>query len=165
LEALQRACDAAAHFYKTAVRAGEPERWMCAATWNGACNIPALDTRNTRMAHTRVRRNPFTDGPLSGDGNEVLKGHGVRSLGPGDSSDTGADMMGLGRGDDTSDRWGTGERASVDDDPAERYAADIATDRVVEADGAGLGDGLDQAEEAQLGITDEELSELDDDEE
>ena len=96
---------------------------------------------------------------------ELLKGHDVRSLGPGDSSDTGADMMGLGRGDDTSDRYGTGERASVEDDPRERYAADIATDRVVAADGAGLGGGLDQAEEAQLGITDEELSELDFDDE
>ena len=96
---------------------------------------------------------------------EVLKGHDVASLGPGDSSDTGADMMGLGRGNDTSDRQGTGERASLDDDPGENYAADIATDRVVEADGAGLGGGLDQAEEAQLGITDEELAELDDEEE
>jgi hypothetical protein len=32
---------------------------------------------------------------------------------------------------------------------------------VVEAAAAGLGSGLDQAEEAQLGITDEELAELD----
>src|ERR1044072_4799341 len=96
---------------------------------------------------------------------ELLKGHDVRSLGPGDSSDTGADMMGLGRGDDTSDRYGTGERASVEDDPGELYAADIATDRVVEADGAGLGGGLDQAEEAQLGITDEEIAALEDEDE
>jgi hypothetical protein len=122
------------------------------------------------MARIKLRNafgpeEPISQDPLAGDGNEILKGHGVRSLGPGDSSDTGADMMGLGRGDDTSDRYGTGERASVEDDPRERYAADIATDRVVEADGAGLGDGLDQAEEAQLGITDEELSALDEDEE
>lgn len=117
------------------------------------------------MARTRTRNSFVADEPLAGDGNEMLKGHGVRSLGPSDSSDTGADMMGLGRGDDTSDRWGTGERASVDDDPAELHAADIATDRVVEAQVAGLGGGLDQAEEAQLGITDEELSQLDEDEE
>ena len=121
------------------------------------------------MARMKIRRDfipdePIPEGPLSGDGNEVLKGHGVRSLGPGDSSDTGADMMGLGRGDDTSDRYGTGERASVDDDAGELYASDIATDRVVEADAAGLGGGLDQAEEARLGITDEELSALDEDE-
>jgi hypothetical protein len=79
-----------------------------------------------------------------------------RMLGPSDSSDTAADMVGLG-GDDTSDRQGTGERASVDDDPGERDVADIDPDRVVSANQAGLGGGLDQAEEAQLGITDEEL--------
>lgn len=121
------------------------------------------------MARIKVRREfipdePIPEGPVTADGNEILKGHGVRSLGPGDSSDTGADMMGLGRDDDTSDRYGTGERASVEDDPGELYASDIATDRVVEADAAGLGGGLDQAEEAQLGITDEELQELEDDE-
>ena len=38
--------------------------------------------------------------------------------------------------------------------------ADIGFDRVVGADEAGLGGGLDQAEEAQLGITDEELEEM-----
>jgi hypothetical protein len=102
---------------------------------------------------------------LPGSHEEILKGHDVASLGPGDSSDTGADMMGLGREHDTSDRQGTGERMSLDDEPGDHYAADIATDRVVDADAAGLGDGLDQAEEAQFGITDEELSELDDDEE
>ena len=57
-------------------------------------------------------------------------------------------------------RQGTGERASVDDDPAFDEAADIGADRVVPADEAGLGAGLDQAEEAQLGITDEEIAEL-----
>jgi hypothetical protein len=93
------------------------------------------------------------------DGNEILKGHGVRSLGPSDSSDTGADMVGLGRGDDTSDRQGTGERASVDE-PTQEDALDISADRIVPAEEAGLGDGLDQAEEAQLGITDEELDRL-----
>lgn len=88
---------------------------------------------------------------------EILKGHGVKSLGPSDSSDTGADMMGLGRADDTSDRYGTGERASADEDLQSLDAADISADRMVDADHAGLGDGLDEAEEAQLGITDEEL--------
>jgi hypothetical protein len=112
------------------------------------------------MARSKAPRTYVPEEPLAADGNEILKGHGVRSLGPGDSSDTGADMMGLGRGDDTSDRYGTGERASVDDDPSELFAADISTDRVVEADGAGLGAGLDQAEEAQLGITDEEIDAL-----
>jgi hypothetical protein len=94
------------------------------------------------------------------DGNEILKGHGVSSLGPSDSSDTGADMVGLGRDDDTSDRQGTGERMSVEEVPTLDDAADIGTDRVVPAEAAGLGGGLDQAEEARFGVTDEELAEL-----
>jgi hypothetical protein len=60
--------------------------------------------------------------------------------------------------DSTSDRSGTGERLSVGDDSELRVAADIAPDRIVGADEAGLGGGLDQAEEAQLGVTDEELA-------
>ena len=35
--------------------------------------------------------------------------------------------------------------------------ADLLPDRIVETEEAGLGGGLDQAEEAQLGITDEEI--------
>ena len=35
---------------------------------------------------------------------------------------------------------------------------DVKTDRVVEAKDAGLGGGLDQAEEGRLGVTDEELA-------
>ena len=84
--------------------------------------------------------------------------------GPSDSSDTGADMAGLGRANDTSDRHGTGERASVENEPEqEREGADIGADRVVDSDEAGLGGGLDQAEEARLGITDEEMDALLDD--
>jgi hypothetical protein len=96
-------------------------------------------------------------------------GSDVRSIGPSDSSDSGSDVVGLGDLDSTTDRYGTGERASVElDDEAElRPDADIEPDRVVEARQAGLGGGLDQAEEAQLGITDEEIDALnpDDDEE
>jgi hypothetical protein len=89
-------------------------------------------------------------------GDEILKGHDVRSLGPSDSSDTGADMMGLDGLDSTSDRQGTGERMSVDQElPGEN--GDIRPNRIVSADEAGLGGGLDQAEEAQLGVTDEEI--------
>jgi hypothetical protein len=40
--------------------------------------------------------------------------------------------------------------------------ADIGFDRIVTAAEAGLGDGPDQAEEARLGITDEEIRELED---
>jgi hypothetical protein len=98
---------------------------------------------------------------LDQSGNSIGKGHDVRSLGPSDSSDTGSDMTGLGGLDNTSDRHGTGERASVEEagdaDADADAAADIAPDDVVDAEEAGLGGGLDQAEEAQLGITDEEI--------
>ena len=98
------------------------------------------------------------DAMLDESGNEVARGHGVRSVGPSDSSDTGADMMGIGGLDNTSDRNGTGERASVEDDGDLDAALDIDADRVVRANEAGLGLGLDQAEEAQLGVTDEEIA-------
>jgi hypothetical protein len=74
-------------------------------------------------------------------------------IGPSDSSDTFSD-----RPDQTatdSDDGGTGERPAVGKVP---HAADEGADRVVNSDEAGLGGGLDQAEEAQLGITDEELA-------
>jgi len=93
-------------------------------------------------------------------GEEILKGHDIRSLGPGDSSDTGADMVGIGGLDSTSDRNGTGERVSVELEGELEPGADIAADDIVGADEAGLGGGLDQAEEAQLGITDEELERM-----
>ena len=50
---------------------------------------------------------------------EILKGHDIRSLGPSDSSDTGADMMGIEGLDSTSDRQGTGERQSIEGLPGE----------------------------------------------
>jgi hypothetical protein len=59
--------------------------------------------------------------------------------------------------DDNSDSFGTGEHLTAGKDPREGANHDIGTDRIVGANEAGLGDGLDQAEEAQLGITDEEL--------
>jgi hypothetical protein len=64
-------------------------------------------------------------------------------------------MVGIPGLDSTSDRQGTGERRDVEDigDDTE----ELALDRVVRSSEAGLGGGLDQAEEAQLGITDEEL--------
>jgi len=90
----------------------------------------------------------------TGDGNP--KGHDIRSLGPSDSSDTGADMVGVGGLDNTSDRNGTGERTSVENEP-DLTDSDIAADDIVRSEEAGLGGGLDQAEEAQLGFTDEEI--------
>lgn len=55
--------------------------------------------------------------------------------------------------DDDSD-----ERQPLENESELSGGGDIGFDRVVGADQAGLGGGLDQAEEAQLGVTDEELS-------
>jgi hypothetical protein len=79
---------------------------------------------------------------------KTLKGHDMRALGPSDSSDTGADMVGQGPLDDTSDRNHTGEGMGPGN---ERVHADhdIGTDRIVGPEEAGLGDGLDEAEEAE----------------
>jgi hypothetical protein len=96
------------------------------------------------------------DALLDEAGTGLPKGHDVRSLGPSDSSDTGADVIGTGLAlDSTTDRNGTGERASVEIEPDQEL--DLAADRIVTAEEAGLGGGLDQAEEAQLGITDEDI--------
>jgi hypothetical protein len=72
-------------------------------------------------------------------------------------SDAGASIGDLGA-DDSSDSVGTGEHLTAGKEPAIRIGADIAPDRVVGPEEAGLGGGLDQAEEARLGITDEELA-------
>ncbi len=97
------------------------------------------------------------DALLDQSGDDVPKGHDIRSVGPSDSSDTGADMIGIGGLDSTTDRNGTGERASVENDADADAALDIGADGIVEAEEVGLGGGLDQAEEAQLGVTDEEI--------
>jgi hypothetical protein len=123
------------------------------------------------------------------DAPEQPKGRDIRSLGPSNSSDTGADMVGPGlidddalaldRGtnedseaghlataggsasvgqlalDDTSDREGTGDRTSAGKEPDIRMGGDIAPDRIVGPDEAGLGVGLDEAEEALAGAQDE----------
>jgi hypothetical protein len=90
----------------------------------------------------------------------TIPGHDSRSIGPSDSSDAGSDLAGLDRNDD-SDREGTGERLSAGDESDTRGAdSDIGFDRVVGPEEAGLGGGLDQAEEAIVGITDEEIAEL-----
>lgn len=72
------------------------------------------------------------------------------------SADAGASVGDIDMDSDT-DRFGTGEATSAGREPRVRGNADIGTDRVVGAEEAGLGQGLDQAEEAQLGITDEEI--------
>jgi hypothetical protein len=76
-------------------------------------------------------------------------------IGPSDTSDTAADRPGEPSTD--SDAGGTGERISVGRAPGSELHDERAPDRVVGAEEAGLGEGLDEAEEAQLGITDEEI--------
>ena len=79
------------------------------------------------------------------------KGHGKGALGPTDSSDTGSDLMGL---------QPNSEELSLDrewdEDLTGAHANDIDTDRIISADEAGLGGGLDQAEEARLGVQDDD---------
>lgn len=119
------------------------------------------------MARKARRLDPIDELPASQPARDQLlpPGSDVRSIGPSDSSDSGSDMVGLGNLDTTTDRYGTGERSSVelDDESELQPDADIEPDRVVEARQAGLGGGLDQAEEAQLGITDEEIDALEGD--
>ena len=78
-------------------------------------------------------------------------------LGPSDSSDTYSDRPEAPGTD--SDLGATGERASIGKNPDAELHDEREPDRVVDARDAGLGGGLDQAEEAQLGMTDEELDE------
>jgi len=85
----------------------------------------------------------------------TAKGHDVASLGPSDSSDSGSDMKGPGLLDDDRlhlDR-GTGEHLAAGKEPRVRPNQDRGCDRVVSAREAGLGKGLDEAEEARLGRT------------
>ncbi len=96
-----------------------------------------LDPDN--FPHGRARKTP--------------KGHDVRALGPSDSSDAGSDLIGAnlpGGVDDTTDRNGTGERVDLGPQRPVRPGADIDIDRVVDADEAGVGYGLDVAEQASL---------------
>ena len=60
--------------------------------------------------------------------------------------------------DDTSDAVGTGEHLTAGVEPRIHANQDRDFDRVVDGSEAGLGGGLDQAEEARLGKTDEELA-------
>ena len=80
------------------------------------------------------------------------KGHDIRSLGPSDSSDSASDLSGAlpNAGDDIHLERG------ADEDALSGHANDIDTDRIVDANEAGLGGGLDQAEEAQLGRRDDD---------
>ena len=88
----------------------------------------------------------------SGSVRREPKGHDIRSLGPSDSSDSASDLSGAlpNAGDDLHLERG------ADEDALSGHANDIDTDRIVGAEDAGLGGGLDQAEEAQLGLRDDD---------
>ncbi len=60
--------------------------------------------------------------------------------------------------DADSDSGGSGERMAAGMDPDVGVGSDVGFDRIVDASEAGLGGGLDQAEEARLGMTDAELA-------
>jgi hypothetical protein len=81
-------------------------------------------------------------------------GHEKKSLGPSDSSDSGSDIIGVpDTADDlegTGDREGTGEGLPPEREPEARAGSDIGPDRIVGSEEAGLGDGLDEAEEANV---------------
>ena len=82
------------------------------------------------------------------------QGRAEPKIGPSDSSDSFADRP---EQSTDTDAGGTGERISVGRDPKSELHDERAPDRVVGPRDAGLGKGLDQAEEARLGVTDEEL--------
>jgi hypothetical protein len=67
----------------------------------------------------------------------IPPGHGNRSLGPGDSSDSGSDM-GPSAPDTDTDSMGTGERADVEGDTDDTLTRDIDVDEVVDEKQAGL---------------------------
>jgi len=72
------------------------------------------------------------------------QGRADPKMGPSDSSDSFSDRPDSGGTD--SDAGGTGERETIGKAPR---AKDLGVDRVVEDKEAGLGGGLDQAEEAR----------------
>lgn len=102
---------------------------------------------------------PIKEAPMAGIPRS--QGRADPKIGPSDSSDTFSDRPN--ESTDTDD-GGTGERVSTGRDSRSELHNERGVDRVVDSQDAGLGGGLDQAEEGRLGITDEELSdsELDD---
>lgn len=87
----------------------------------------------------------------------IRQGRTDPKIGPSDSTDTFYDNP---EGSTDSDAGGTGERGPASDRLQRRERGNEAsTDRVVGSGEAGLGGGLDEAEEARLGRRDEDMSE------
>ena len=131
-------------------------------------NFPARPGRKTLKGHDVSSLGPSD----TSDSGQDLAGPGVVDedrlhLDRGTNEDLEAgskSRIGAGRNigdremDDTSDAEGTGEHLTGGPEPDVHANTDRGFDRVVGADEAGLGGGLDQAEEAQQGVTDEELA-------
>jgi hypothetical protein len=83
------------------------------------------------------------------------QGRAEPKIGPSDSSDTFSDRPD--QSTDTDD-GGTGERATAGRNPQSELHNERGGDRVIDASEAGLGGGLDQAEEGRLGVTDEDIA-------
>jgi hypothetical protein len=67
----------------------------------------------------------------------VSTGRADPAFGPSDSSDSASDMP-QDAGDTDSDRYSTGERADVENTADDEIADDVAPDRIVDEDEAGL---------------------------
>jgi len=76
------------------------------------------------------------------------QGRAEPKIGPSDSSDDYADRPNEPATD--TDSGGTGERVTVGKDPLSELHDERAPDRVVDGGEAGLGGGLDEAEEAEV---------------
>jgi hypothetical protein len=82
------------------------------------------------------------------------RGRADPKIGPSYSSDTFSDRP---NESTDSDDGGTGERATAGRNPQSEVHNERGVDRVVDSSEAGLGGGLDQAEEGRLGVKDEEI--------
>jgi len=133
-------------------------------------NLPEMqkrDKRKTQKGHDTASLGPSDSsdsgsdmaGPGLIDDDRVNLDRGTNEdteAGRDDVADAGRSVGDLGM-DDNSDRHGTGERYAAGKEPRAQPQRDRDTDRVVGRDEAGLGGGLDQAEEARLGKTDEKI--------
>lgn len=129
-------------------------------------NFPAGRKRKTLKGHDVKSLGPSDSSDSGSDmagpglvGDDVLRlGRGTNQdseMGKDNVADGGPSVGDLGM-DDTSDRSGTGEHLTAGKEPKVRVNADRDADRVVGPEEAGLGGGMDQAEEARTGRTDEQ---------
>lgn len=129
-------------------------------------NFPVERKRKTLKGHDVKSLGPSDSSDSGSDmagpglvGEDALRlGRGTNQdseTGQDNVADAGPSVGDLGM-DDTSDRSGTGEHLTAGKEPKVRVNADRDADRVVGSEEAGLGGGMDQAEEARAGRTDEQ---------